>query len=148
MRRCALPGDREIRETFWDDYGDALLINFAGLKPELEQRVREWSSSDDAAEDDVEVADDEGDSQPSGKGGIPEKRRKKLLDPATWQRDAQLATAAEALQELFGEELFDDHNHFRSEVQNALKLQGRKLSAADLKLLLKQVSWRRRAPRR
>jgi len=135
-------GDREIRETFWDDYGDALLNNFAGLKPELEQRLRDWSSSDDAAEDDDDGADDEGDSQPSGKGGIPEKRRKKLLDPATWMRDGQLAAAAEALRELFGEELFDDHNHFRSEVQNALKLQGLKLSAVDLKLLLKQVSWR------
>jgi type I restriction enzyme M protein len=135
-------GDREIRETFWDDYGDALLNNFASLRPELEQRLREWSSSNDVADDTDEVADDEGDSQPSGKGDIPEKSRKKLLDPATWMRDAQLAAAAEALRELFGEELFDDHNHFRSEVQNALKLQGLKLSSPELKLLLKQVSWR------
>ena len=127
-------GDRELRATFWDDYGDVLLNNFAGLRSEMEQRLREWSSSDDAAEDDDDGVDDEGDSQPSGKGGIPEKRRKKLLDAATWQRDAQLATAAEALRELFGEELFDDHNHFRGEVQNALKLQGLKLSALDLEV--------------
>jgi type I restriction enzyme M protein len=57
-------------------------------------------------------------------------------------RDAQLAAAAKALRQLFGEELFNDHNHCRGEVQNALKLQGLKLSAVDLKLLLKQVSWR------
>jgi type I restriction enzyme M protein len=132
-------GDREIREMLWGDYGDALLSRFASLKPELEQRLREWSSGDDL---DGEDSDEEGQGEPSRKGGIPEKRRKKLLDPGTWQRDAQLAAAAEALRELFGEELFDDHNHFRSEVQNALKLQGLKLSTPDLKLLLKQVSWR------
>jgi type I restriction enzyme M protein len=127
-------GDREIREELWGDYGDALLTRFASLKPELEQRLREWSSGDDDGEDN----DEETDAKP----GIPEKRRKKLLDPVTWQRDAHLVAAAEALQELFGEELFDDHNEFRSEVQSALKLQGLKLSAADLKLLLRQVSWR------
>jgi type I restriction enzyme M protein len=57
-------GDREIRATFWDDYGDALLNNFASLRPELEQRLREWSAGDDAAEDNDEVADDEGDEMP------------------------------------------------------------------------------------
>lgn len=128
-------GDREIREELWDDYGDALLTRFASVRPELEQRLREWSSGDDL---DGEDSDEETDAKP----GIPEKRRKKLLDPSTWQRDAQLAAAAEALRELFGEELFDDHNHFRSEVQSALKLQGLKLSATDLKALLRQVSWR------
>jgi len=127
-------GDREIREELWGDYGDGLLTGFASLKPELEQRLREWSSGDDDGEDSDEETD--------AKAGLPEKRRKKLLDPGTWQRDDQLAAAAEALRELFGEELFNDHNEFRSEVQSALKLQGLKLSAADLKLLLRQVSWR------
>ena len=134
-------GDREIREELWGDYGDGLLTRFASLKPELEQRLREWSSGDDLDGEDSDE-EGEGDGQPSAKPGIPEKRRKKLLDPATWQRDAQLAGAAEALRELFGEALFDDHNEFRSEVQSALKLQGLKLGAADLKLLLRQVSWR------
>jgi type I restriction enzyme M protein len=128
-------GDREIREELWGAYGDALLKRFASLKPELEQRLRDWSSGDDL---DGEDNDEETEAKP----GIPDKRRKKLLDPATWQRDAQLAAAAEALRELFGDELFDDHNEFRSEVQSALKLQGLKLGAADLKLLLRQVSWR------
>jgi type I restriction enzyme M protein len=128
-------GDRKIREELWGDYGDGLLTRFASLKPELEQRLREWSSGDDL---DGEDNDEEADAKP----GIPEKRRRKLLDPGTWQRDAQLAAAAEALREMFGEELFHDHNEFRSEVQSALKLQGIKLGAADLKLLLRQVSWR------
>ena len=128
-------GDREIREELWGDYGDALLTRFASLKPELEQRLRGWSSGDDL---DGEDSDEETGAKP----GLPEKRRKKLLDPGTWQRDTQLASAAEALRELFGDELFDDHNEFRSEVQSALKLHGLKLGAADLKLLLRQVSWR------
>lgn len=134
-------GDREIREDLWGDYGDALLTRFASLRPELEQRLREWSSGEELDGEDSDE-EGEGNSQPSGMGGIPEKRRKKLLDPVTWQRDAQLAAAAEALRELFGEALYDDHNEFRSQVQSALKLQGLKLGAADLKVLLRQVSWR------
>jgi type I restriction enzyme M protein len=128
-------GDREMREELWGDYGDGLLTRFASLRPELEERLREWSSGDD-------LDDEDNDEETDAKPGIPEKRRKKLLDPGTWQRDAQLAAAAEALRQMFGEALFDDHNEFRSEVQSALKLQGLKLGAADLKLLLRQVSWR------
>jgi type I restriction enzyme M protein len=50
--------------------------------------------------------------------------------------------AAQVLLEMFGDELFEDHNHFRAEVGRALKLQGSKLGAADLKVLYKAVSWR------
>ena len=54
----------------------------------------------------------------------------------------RLVDAAQVLLEMFGDELFDDHNHFRAEVGRALKLQGSKLGAADLKVLYKAVSWR------
>jgi type I restriction enzyme M protein len=38
--------------------------------------------------------------------------------------------------------LFEDHNVFRDLVDGALKKQGAKLPAAELKLILKAVSWR------
>jgi type I restriction enzyme M protein len=126
-------GDREIREAALEQFGDALVTDFAAIRPQLEAFLDDWGS-EDAGDD------EEGDASP--KRGIPEKRRKKLLDGATWQRDEQLAVAAEALRELFGDELFTDHNHFRAEVLKGLKLQGIKLTAADLKPLLKETSWR------
>ncbi|MFN9912628.1 MAG: class I SAM-dependent DNA methyltransferase, partial [Pirellulaceae bacterium] len=90
-------GDREIREAALEQFGDALVTDFAAIRPQLEAFLDDWGSAD--AGD-----DEEGDASP--KRGIPEKRRKKLLDGATWQRDEQLAVAAEALRELFGDELF------------------------------------------
>ena len=110
-----------------------MVADFAAVRPQLEAFLDDWGSE--------EAGDDEEGDEPP-KRGIPEKRRKKLLDGATWQRDEQLAVAAEALRELFGDELFTDHNHFRAEVLKGLKLQGLKLTAADLKPLLKETSWR------
>ena len=126
-------GDREIREAALEQFGDALLGDFTAVRPHLEALLDDWGSED---------ASDEEEGEEAAKRGLPEKRRKKLLDPATWQRDDQLAQAAEALREMFGEELFSDHNHFRTEVQKALKLQGFRLAALDLKVLLKETSWR------
>ena len=126
-------GDKEIREAALEQFGDALVADFAAVRPQLEAFLDDWGSE--------EAGDDEEGDEPP-KLGIPEKRRKKLLDGATWQRDEQLAVAAEALRELFGDELFTDHNHFRAEVLKGLKLQGLKLTAADLKPLLKETSWR------
>ena len=41
-----------------------------------------------------------------------------------------------------GDGLFEDHNVFRDQVDGALKKAGIKLPAAELKLILKAVSWR------
>jgi type I restriction enzyme M protein len=126
-------GDREIREAALEEFGEGLVAEFASLRPRLEAFLDDWGADDSG---------DEEEESEAAKRGLPEKRRKKLLDDATWQRDGQLAQAAEALRELFGEELFSDHNHFRAEVQKGLKLQGIRLSAPDLKLLLRETSWR------
>jgi type I restriction enzyme M protein len=127
-------GDREIREAALEEFGEGLVAEFAALRPRLEAFLDDWGGEETNGEE------DEGEAAP--KRGLTEKRRKKLLDPSTWQRDGQLAEAAEALREMFGDELFTDHNHFRAEVVKALKLQGIKLAATDLKPLLKESSWR------
>lgn len=49
---------------------------------------------------------------------------------------------ASALRGALGGELFEDHNLFREHVDGALKKAGTRLPAADLKLILKAVSWR------
>ena len=70
------------------------------------------------------------------------KKRKKLLDPKTWERDGRLVDVATSLRTALGDALFEDHNVFRDQVDAALKKAGTKLPAAELKLILKAVSWR------
>jgi len=47
-----------------------------------------------------------------------------------------------ALRDELGGELFEDHNQFREKVETALKNRKLKLSAAELKVFYKAVSWR------
>jgi type I restriction enzyme M protein len=126
-------GDEDLRATLYEEFGDALFTDFANVFAALEKRLNAWDS-DDAPDDD----EDEG----SSKKGLPDKKKKKLLDPRTWERDGRLVAAAEKLRETLGDKLYEDHNVFRDHVNDALKNAGIKLGAADLKQILKAVSWR------
>jgi type I restriction enzyme M protein len=125
-------GDQEIRQALLDEFGDGLARNVQALRSEMNLFLDGWGGDEEESDDDEEAP----------KRTLPEKKRKKLLDASTWERDQRLVDAAQLLLEMFGDELFADHNHFRAEVGRALKLQGSKLGAADLKLLYKAVSWR------
>jgi type I restriction enzyme M protein len=129
-------GDEELRASLYDEYGDALVENFDQIGAALEKRLAECGSGDDEGDG------DESDEGGGTKKGLPEKRRKKLLDPKTWERDARLVEAATALRAALGDGLFEDHNLFRDRVDATLKKAGTKLPAAELKLILKAVSWR------
>ena len=115
------------------EFGDELFTAFAKIADALEKRLAEWSSDED-----------EGDDEEGGgaKKGVPEKKKKKLLDAETWERDGRLVEVATKLREVLGDKLFEDHNLFRDRVGAALKTLEIKLSAADLKQILKAVSWR------
>jgi type I restriction enzyme M protein len=76
------------------------------------------------------------------KKGLPEKRKKKLLDAKTWERDARLVAVATELREMLGDGLFEDYNVFRDRVDDALSKSGLELSTSDPKQILKAVSWR------
>ncbi|CDH44233.1 Type I restriction-modification system, M subunit [Candidatus Contendobacter odensis Run_B_J11] len=126
-------GDEEIRSLLYDEFGETLFKDFARIENSLEQRLAEWNSAEDedAAEDEV-----------SARKGLPEKKKKKLLDPRTWQRDAHLVDTATKLRQALGGALFENHNAFRDAVDRVLKSLDHKVSAADLKLILRAVSWR------
>jgi type I restriction enzyme M protein len=126
-------GDEEIRAALYEEFGDELFTKFGKLASKLDARLAEWGS------DDVEGDDDEGGST---KKGLPEKKRKKLLDPKTWERDGRLVEAAQALRAALGEQVYTDHNIFRAAVDAALDKAGIKLPAADLKVILRAVSER------
>jgi type I restriction enzyme M protein len=128
-------GDEDLRATLYDVFGDALFTKFARIAAALEERLADWG--DDEAE-----REDEEEEGGNSKKGLPEKKKRKLLDPKTWERDARLVDAAMALRGALGEKLFEDHNVFRDRMNEELKQLGLKLSTADLKHILKAVSWR------
>jgi type I restriction enzyme M protein len=126
-------GDEDIRAQLYEEFGDALTTRFPTIEAALSKRLEEWGSDEDDSDD-----EDTG----SGKKGLPEKKRKKLLDVKIWVRDARLVDIATRLREALDGELFEDHNTFRDKVNDALKTMDEKLPAADLKAILKAVSWR------
>jgi len=128
-------GDEALRSEMYSRWGDALYDQLAKLRPEIEA----WLKGDDS-DDDADDGDDE-DSKPAKKA-VPEKRRKKLLDPATWLRDKALVELARLAQQELGEDIFDDHNQFRTRFDAAMKQLDKKPSASDKKIIYKAVSWR------
>ncbi|MGH9851160.1 MAG: type I restriction-modification system subunit M [Blastocatellia bacterium] len=129
-------GDEELRAQLYEEFGDALFENFTSVQKALEKRLAEWGNGGNGDEDED---DEEG---ATAKKSLPEKKKKKLLDARTWERDARLVEIATALRQAVGGELFADHNVFRDAVDAAIRESGRKVSAADLKLILRAVSWR------
>lgn len=127
--------DAPIRAELYARYGDDLYENFAELKPEIEA----WLTGED--ESDSGASEDEADARPVRKA-IPAKRRKLLLDPATWARDLLLMTIARTIQLELGDAVFHDHNEFRARFDLAVGGGKKKLSAADRKAIIKAVSWR------
>jgi type I restriction enzyme M protein len=96
-------------------------------------RLADWGG------DEEETEDEEG---ASAKKVLSEKKKKKLLDPKGWDRDARLVETTSKLRKELGGDLFEDHNVFRNRVDHALEKLKIKLPAADLKQILKAVSWR------
>ncbi len=125
-------GDEDIRAQLYEEFGDSLFASVAKVSAALEKRLADWGNEEEEGEDE----------ESGGKKGLPEKKRKKLLDPRTWERDGRLVSAATTLREALGDRLFEDHNDFRDRVDEALKQAGVKLAAADLKQILNAVSWR------
>jgi len=102
----------------------------------VDKVLNEWG-----AEDASDVEDEEGDDTPARKG-LPEKKKKKLLDAKTWERDGKLVVLATALRKELGGEVYEDHNFFRDDVEKTLRKLDLKLTGPELKVFLKAISWR------
>lgn len=129
-------GDEALRAEIWGKYGDKLYSEFLKLKSEIEA----WLKGD-TGEDEDEPEGDDDESTPAKKA-VPEKRRKKLLDSAIWQRDKTLVELALLAQQELGDGMFDDHNDFRARFEATMAKHGKKLAAAEKKAIFKAVSWR------
>ena len=119
-------GDEALRSEIYGRWGDKLYDQFAKLRPEIEAWLK-GDGGEDQSDDGDDAGDDE-DSKPVKKS-VPEKRRKKLLDPATWLRDMTLVELARLAQRELGDGVFDDHNDFRTRFDAAMNGHGKKPSA-------------------
>lgn len=126
-------GHGDIRAALYDQLGDGLFDKPAAVRDDLTKLVEGWGQDD--------ASDDEENGE-GAKKGLPDKTKKKLLDPDTWKRDAMLVETAEKLRGALGDGLFADHNIFLEKMEAALKKLGLKLSASDIKLIVNAVSWR------
>ena len=126
-------GDEDLRASLYEEFGDDLYIKFAKISSALENRLDDWGGDEEESED------EEGGTT---KNGLPEKKKKKLLDAKTWERDGCLVETAMLLRGALGDKLFEDYNVFRDHVAAALKQAVLKISASDLKQIIKVVSWR------
>jgi type I restriction enzyme M protein len=127
-------GDAALRRELYERHGTALYTEFARLRPELELQLRGGGDDADESQD--------GDDDVPRRKPIPEKRRLKLLNEATWQHDLHLVNTARRLAEHLGWDEFGDHNAFREQVDAALEALGLVLKPADKKLILRAMSWR------
>jgi type I restriction enzyme M protein len=125
-------GDEELRSAVYEEFGEALFSDFEAIAGDVEKFLSDWSDEPD----ELDLPDE------TPKKGLPEKKKKKLLDVKTWERDGRLVEAAALLRQALGDKLFEDHNVFRDRVDAEIKKAGLKLPAADLKQILKAVSWR------
>lgn len=126
-------GDEDLRTPLYEEFGEALFENFSGVAQAVEKRLADWANGDEEEETEEGAA---------AKRPLPEKKKKKLLDFDTWERDARLLEIATFLRRELGSDLFEDHNLFRDAVEAALQERERKVSSADLKIILRAVSWR------
>jgi type I restriction enzyme M protein len=130
-------GDQDLRAPLYDEFGDLLFTDFATIASAVEQRLADW-----AGDENEDANGDENEDAGRTKKGLPEKKKKKLLDAKTWERDARLVESAMALRAALSDRLYEDHNVFRDRVDAALLSAGLKLPAAERKQILTAVSWR------
>jgi type I restriction enzyme M protein len=126
-------GDEELRRELLARFGQAIYEDFGKVSPEMEKILCAPAESGESEDED---------GGQDKKPAVSEKRRKKLLEEATWERDRKLLEAARQLAQAMGENVFEDHNSFRSEFDKKVKELGIKLSASDRKAIINGVSWR------
>ena len=83
-------GDEALRAEIYATHGEALYTEFTKRKPAIEAWLK---GEDENEDDDSEDSGDDGEATTTRKA-VPAKRRKKLLDASTWQRDKGLMEVA------------------------------------------------------
>jgi type I restriction enzyme M protein len=125
-------GEEDLRSALYEEFGDELGTGFAKLHKQVEAWLDEQGSA----------TEDEGDEDAPKAKAIPEKKRKKLLDAKTWERDLRLADIGGQLLKRFGDKVFSDLNELDKALDAAEKELKLSLSTPERKLLVNAVSYR------
>jgi type I restriction enzyme M protein len=126
-------GDEELRSALYDQFGDELGTDFGAVRRAVETWLDEQANEAEEADGDDEA--------PKAKA-IPEKKRKKLLDPKTWERDLRVSDAAAQLLKHFGDRVFNDLEELDRELDAAERKLNLELGKADRKGLVEAISYR------
>jgi len=126
-------GEEDLRSALYEEFGDELGSSFASVRKAVEAWLDEQGNSE-------EEGDGEDDA-PKAKA-IPEKKRKKLLDPKTWERDLRVADAAAQLLKHYGDRVFNDLEELDRELDAEEKKLKLNLGKADRKLLVDAITYR------
>ena len=108
--------------------------NFADIADALEKRLAEWGNDDEEDEAEEGASAEEGSARKEEKEA-PRCQRRGNATAGSSKLRPPCAGNSEATS-------FEDYNIFRDRVDDALKKLEIKLSAAELKLILRAVSWR------
>ena len=126
-------GDENVRSEIYEKLGEDIFENPASVHKQLETLINDWGKG--------EPEEDSGEGE-GGRKALPDAKKRKLLNEATWRRDAMIFEVATQLLLALGDSLFEDHNLFLEEVGETLKTLNLKLNAGDLKAIVNAVSWR------
>ncbi|MBK8582532.1 MAG: SAM-dependent DNA methyltransferase [Flavobacteriales bacterium] len=126
-------GEEDLRTALYEEFGDVLGQDFASVKKQVEVWLDEQSNSSEEEDGD--------DDAPKAKA-IPEKKRKKLLDPKTWERDLRMADIGGQLLKRFGNKEFTDLVALDAALDKAEKELKYTLSKPERKLLVNAISYR------
>lgn len=125
-------GDDDVRAALYEEFGDSLFTKFEKTLKAIEKNCRTGVAMKKKLK--------------TKRALVPRRdyrrRKKKLLDPKTWDRDGRLVEVATKLRAILGDKVFEDYNEFCVCVDSALAQAEIKISAADLKVILNAVSWR------
>lgn len=126
-------GDENLRLQIYERFGDVIFNDFKKVSKKLLSFLDSW---------DEELDDDEEEEENKKKKGLSEARKKKLIDPKTWERDGFIFDVATKIQNKFGDLIFEDFNLFKDQVEVFLEESKIEVKSSDLKILLRKFSFR------
>ena len=121
--------DSEVREAMFEEFGEALFLNFDSVKKMATQFLAEWG---------VEENEDE---EGASRRKLTDKKKAKLLKAETWSADLALYNGAIEIRKVLGDRIYDDYNVVDQKAALASKEAGIKLTAAQRKKILRACSY-------
>jgi type I restriction enzyme M protein len=119
-------GDVSMRKVLHMEFGDIIFTNFSSIAKKVEEFLESDEDSDDETTSRI----------------LPISTRKRLMDPKKWSRDEALYQSALTIQGELGINEYNNFNSFFTDIEKACDKLKLKLSAADIKVIARSVSWR------